>query len=164
MQKLLPLPVFDFLKNILTSFVTKCDIEKAFIFDVVSKIYIATDANLMETDTIALCSDMIDLTVDVSGIYGGKEMKEEEMKQNGSNGLVNNSLMDANNAFDNESSSFITLQSAKQSILALRQVGKHLALVCIMKRPKNKGLLEYNIKCFKQAMNQLFVLLQKVDK
>ena len=72
-QQLLPLSVSGFLKNILTSFVTKCDIEKAFIFDVVSKIYIATDANIPDPDTVSLCSDLIDLTVDVSGIYGKHE-------------------------------------------------------------------------------------------
>ena len=177
-QKLLPVSVHQFLKNILTSFVTKCDIEKAFIFDIVSKIYIATDANLMETDTISLCSDMIDLTVDVSGIYGShKELKqvgiEDEKDNDGDLQNVsyqppnpNQNLIDANNSFDSESSSFITLQtqSPKQTILALRQVGKNLALVCIMKQPKNKGLLEYNIKCFKNAMNQLFKLLQKTKK
>ena len=177
-QKLLPISVHDFLKNILTSFVTKCDIEKAFIFDVVSKIYIATDANLMETDTISLCSDMIDLTVDVSGIYGSKQQEKNNKNNNENNNNNDNmmehkqqenmmmmnenqNLIDANNSFDDESSSFITLQSSKQTILALRQVGKNLALVSIMKKPKNKGLLEYNIKCFKNAMNQLFQLLQK---
>ena len=91
-QQLLPQSVSGFLKNILTSFVTKCDIEKAFIFDVVSKIYIATDANLMDSDTISLCSDLIDLTVDVSGIYGKHEQDAEDMKLQHDNP----SLMDAN--------------------------------------------------------------------
>lgn len=45
-------------------------IEKAFLFDVVSKIYIATDSNPVDIQSYELCSDMIDVVVDVSCIYG----------------------------------------------------------------------------------------------
>lgn len=51
-------------------FVQSCRIEKAFLFDVVSKIYIATDSNLVDMQTYELCSDMIDVVIDVSCIYG----------------------------------------------------------------------------------------------
>ena len=47
-----------------------CMIEKAFLFDVVSKIYIATDSNPVDMQTYELCSDMIDVVIDVSCIYG----------------------------------------------------------------------------------------------
>ena len=42
-------------------------IEKAFLFDVVSKIYIATDASLVDMQTYELCCDMIDVVLDISG-------------------------------------------------------------------------------------------------
>ena len=45
-------------------------IEKAFLFDVVSKIYIATDSSPVDMQTYELCSDMIDVVLDVSSIYG----------------------------------------------------------------------------------------------
>jgi len=45
-------------------------IEKAFLFDVVSKIYIATDSSPVDMQTYELCSDMIDVVIDVSSIYG----------------------------------------------------------------------------------------------
>jgi Ras-related GTP-binding protein C/D len=44
--------------------------EKAFLFDVVSKIYVATDSNPVDMQTYELCSDMIDVVIDVSCIYG----------------------------------------------------------------------------------------------
>ena len=47
-----------------------CGIEKAFLFDVVSKIYIATDSNPVDVQSYELCSDMIDVVIDVSCIYG----------------------------------------------------------------------------------------------
>lgn len=44
--------------------------EKAFLIDVVSKIYVATDSSPVDMQTYELCSDMIDVVVDVSCIYG----------------------------------------------------------------------------------------------
>lgn len=45
-------------------------IEKAFLFDVVSKIYIATDSTPVDMQSYELCCDMIDVVIDVSCIYG----------------------------------------------------------------------------------------------
>lgn len=45
-------------------------IEKAFLFDVVSKIYIATDSSPVDMQTYELCCDMIDVVIDISCIYG----------------------------------------------------------------------------------------------
>ena len=45
-------------------------IEKAFLFDVVSKIYIATDSSPVDMQSYELCCDMIDVVVDISCIYG----------------------------------------------------------------------------------------------
>lgn len=67
-QKLIPqLPTLENLLNILCS---NSGIEKAFIFDVVSKIYIATDSSPVDMQSYELCSDMIDVVIDISCIYG----------------------------------------------------------------------------------------------
>lgn len=47
-----------------------CHVEKSFLFDVSSKIYIATDNSPVDMPTYELCCDMIDVTTDLSGIYG----------------------------------------------------------------------------------------------
>ena len=67
-QKLIPqLPT---LENMLNIFVSNSNAEKAFLFDVVSKIYIATDSSPVDMQSYELCCDMIDLIIDVSCIYG----------------------------------------------------------------------------------------------
>ncbi|RXM33934.1 Ras-related GTP-binding protein D [Acipenser ruthenus] len=67
-QKLIPeLPT---LENLLNIFITNSAIEKAFLFDVVSKIYIATDSSPVDMQTYELCCDMIDVVIDISCIYG----------------------------------------------------------------------------------------------
>ncbi|KAH3835670.1 hypothetical protein DPMN_109028 [Dreissena polymorpha] len=68
-QKLIPqLPT---LENLLDIFISNSGIEKAFLFDVVSKIYIATDSSPVDMQSYELCCDMIDVVLDVSSIYGG---------------------------------------------------------------------------------------------
>lgn len=44
--------------------------EKAFIFEVVSKLYIATDSAPVDIANFAICSEMIDVFIDISYIYG----------------------------------------------------------------------------------------------
>uniref|UniRef100_A0A674MZU7 Ras-related GTP-binding protein n=1 Tax=Takifugu rubripes TaxID=31033 RepID=A0A674MZU7_TAKRU len=67
-QKLIPqLPT---LENLLNIFISNSCIEKAFLFDVLSKIYIATDSSPVDMSTYELCCDMIDVVIDISCIYG----------------------------------------------------------------------------------------------
>jgi Ras-related GTP-binding protein C/D len=67
-QRLIPqLPTLENLLNIL---VFTCAMEKAYLFDVVSKLYISTDSGPVDMQSVELCSDMIDVVLDVSGIYG----------------------------------------------------------------------------------------------
>lgn len=67
-QKLIPqLPT---LENLLNMLVSNSGIEKAFMFDVVSKIYIATDCSPVDMQSYELCCDMIDVVIDLSSIYG----------------------------------------------------------------------------------------------
>lgn len=67
-QKLIPqLPTLENLLNVLVS---TCAMEKAYLFDVASKLYISTDSSPVDMQSVELCSDMIDVVLDVSGIYG----------------------------------------------------------------------------------------------
>mmetsp|Transcript_18488 Transcript_18488/g.30134 ORF Transcript_18488/g.30134 Transcript_18488/m.30134 type:complete len:440 (+) Transcript_18488:34-1353(+) len=67
------IPQLPAMENLLNIFIANCEVEKAFLFDVVSKIYIATDHNPVDIQSYELCSDMIDVVIDVSCIYGMKE-------------------------------------------------------------------------------------------
>ena len=84
-QKLIPqLPTLENLLNVLVS---TCSMEKAYLFDVASKLYISTDSSPVDMQSVELCSDMIDVVLDVSGIYGHTssnkdEEEEEEEHQN----------------------------------------------------------------------------------
>merc|ERR1719296_323961 len=67
-QKLIPqLPL---LEQCLELLITNSRMEKAYLFDVVSKVYIASDPQPVDLQSYELCSDMIDVVIDVSCIYG----------------------------------------------------------------------------------------------
>eukprot|EP00934_Nitzschia_sp_Nitz4_P004012 Nitzschia sp. Nitz4//scaffold42_size132992//52794//54142//NITZ4_003393-RA/size132992-augustus-gene-0.102-mRNA-1//1//CDS//3329551700//4002//frame0 len=66
-QRLIQWPT---LENLLSVLVSTCSMEKAYLFDVVSKLYISTDPGPIDMQSVELCSDMIDVVLDVSGIYG----------------------------------------------------------------------------------------------
>lgn len=67
-QKLIP--QLGTLENLLNVLCSSSGIEKAFLFDVLSKIYIATDSSPVDVQSYEICSDYIDVIVDISEIYG----------------------------------------------------------------------------------------------
>ncbi|KAH9415830.1 ras-related GTP binding C/D [Dermatophagoides pteronyssinus] len=134
-QKLIPqMPI---LENLLNVFISNSGIEKAFLFDVVSKIFIATDSSPVDMQSYELCCDMIDVVIDISCIYGINEDGE-------------------GSTFDQCSSSSIRLNSG--TVLYLREVNKFLALVCILREENftKQGLIDYNFQCFRQSIQDVF--------
>ena len=124
------------LENLLNILNSNSGIEKSFLFDVVSKIYIATDGSPVDMQEYELCSDMIDVVIDVSCIYGAGE--------------------GGSSAYDAHSSSIIRLNN--DQVLYLREVNKHLALVCLLREEnfEKQGLLDYNFHCFRSAIHEVF--------
>ena len=66
-----------------------------------------------------------------------------------------------NEAFDQQSHSMIRLNN--NTILLLKEVSKVLAIVCIIREEhfQQQGLIEYNFKCFKEAISQVFAVRAK---
>lgn len=72
-QKLLPpLPAMEAL---LTRLCGACRVQKAYLFDTGSKLYIATDASPTFPRDYEVCSDYVDVIVDVKQLYGGWRQK-----------------------------------------------------------------------------------------
>ncbi|KAM8884788.1 ras-related GTP-binding protein C-like [Synchiropus splendidus] len=144
-QKLIPqLPT---LENLLNIFISHSAIEKAFLFDVVSKIYIATDSSPVDMQTYELCCDMIDVVIDVACIYGHPE---ESPTGGGCRG----------SSYDKESLAIIKLNNA--TVLYMKEVTKFLSVVCILREEsfEKKGLIDYNFHCFRNAVQEVFEVSQ----
>ena len=138
-QKLIP--EMSTLEGLLNLFAQNCCVEKVFLFDVLSKIYVATDSSPVDIQSYELCCDMIDVVVDVSCIYGSgggvpgvaaaADTEESSAAANLGGGI----------AFDSRSGSTIALDNG--TVLYLREVSNVLAMVCIIREDNylrmNKG-------------------------
>mmetsp|Transcript_28124 Transcript_28124/g.56410 ORF Transcript_28124/g.56410 Transcript_28124/m.56410 type:complete len:586 (+) Transcript_28124:43-1800(+) len=97
-QRLIPeLPTLEHLLNVLVS---TCSMEKAYLFDVASKLYISTDSSPVDMQSVELCSDMIDVVLDVSGIYGlGGQSPSGKGQKNANRALEDGKEIDDNEGF-----------------------------------------------------------------
>ena len=106
-QKLIPqLPTLEALLNNLCG---ACNIEKAYLFDIMSKIYIATDTSPTDITTYEVCSDYIDVVIDVSEIYGWDRPEDES---------------DESETGNNDAESLITMETKGCRFLYLREINK----------------------------------------
>lgn len=140
-QKLVPqLPT---LNNLLDILLSSCNIDKSYLVDVVTKLYIATDSNPVDVHTYELCSDLVDVVVDVSCIYGVS---------------VSDGNVAQTTPYDAQSAAAIRLNSGM--ILYLREVSAYLALVCVLREEHfaRRALLDYNIDCFKASLERVFLV------
>ena len=142
------IPQLSVLETLLDGLIVSCAMDKAFLFDIVSKIYIATDSNPVDMQTYELCSDMIDVVIDVSCIYGIERTASGVQRiESAAGGAAGGGL-----GYDEGSGSEIHLSN--EYTLYLRQVNRYLALVCLMREDnwKRGGLIEYNFGQMKEAI------------
>jgi Ras-related GTP-binding protein C/D len=136
------MPQNGMLSSLLDNLSTSCRFEKAYLFDVFNKIYIAIDSAPMEEQFYEICSDMIDVVIDMSGIYG----------ETNSNDVC----------FDENSYSLIKINNSRsensKSLLYLRFIDVNLALISIINDEnfERQHLIDYNIKQFKEAVKEIF--------
>ena len=119
-----------------------CRFEKAYLFDVLNKIYLAIDSSPMESQTYEICSDMIDVVLDMSGIYGDD--------------------INTDAYFDDNSTSLINIKNNERSensksVLYLRFIDSNLALISIINEEnfERPHILDYNIKLFRNAVKKI---------
>lgn len=139
-QKLIP--QMGALESLLNTLCSNSRMEKAYLFDVMSKIYIASDTSPGDLSTYETCSDYIDVIVDISEIYGWDRPPEENGAEYG----------------NQEAESLITMERKGCGYLYLREVNKYLALVCIMGEDSpadKKALIDYNVSAFQKALAEV---------
>ena len=114
-------------------------VEKTFLFDIQSKIYIATDSSPVDMQSYELCSDMIDIVLDMTLIYTSDQIPEN-------------------------AASVISLDNGM--ILYLCSVNRYydgncrqLALVSLIREEQflKQGLIDYNFRIAADAINKVFL-------
>ena len=127
------------LSSLIEKLTDSCNFEKAFLFDVFNKIYLAMDNSPNASQNYELCSDIIDVVLDMSGIYGDPT---DEFY------------------FDDKSTCSIKIfnhYTNSNSILFLKFIHKNLALIAIINEENynRNNLLDYNINIFRQGVKSI---------
>ncbi|KAI1164222.1 Gtr1/RagA G protein conserved region-domain-containing protein [Nemania serpens] len=151
-QKLIPR--LGILEAMLTNLCRTCRFEKAYLFDVTSKIYIATDSAPADMTSYEICSDYIDVIIDVTEVYGS--WPRSEKYRDGLEGPPWNQRLEDQVA-SNWAESCMVLSDGSKPII-LREVDKYLALVAIMKEDSydKMPLVNINVEVVVQGLKEFF--------
>ena len=136
-QKLVP--HLDTLENLMNTLVNNSGMAKAYLFDARTKVYVASDTRPMDMEVYEMCSDYIDVVMDIIDLYG-YERKHDE---------VLGDQME-------ETESSMTIHDG--SMIYLKEMNQYLCLVTVIKNEdaKNKkGLIDYNCHIFQEALNRV---------
>ena len=149
----------------------------------ISKIYIATDRSPVDIPSYEICSDFIDVVIDISDIYGyplflesrvnNSTYERRDVDGGTDEGETSSIMRIRKEEIDKKNNATSTFHTEKpDTVLYLREINKSpshiltsadnrcLALICILpnKAMEDHGLLEYNVQCFKDAIQSIFGL------
>lgn len=143
-QKLVP--ELPFLENMLDNLVQHSKIEKCFLFDINSKIYVSTDSSPVDIVTYETCAEFVDVTIDLHDLY---KIQGKEDALAGSTGNKPPPEVKGVSALNNG------------VVIYLRQMIRGLALVALI-RPDDTDIescltvVDYNVDIFKKGLEQVW--------
>lgn len=123
-----PLLASGKVEQIMDAIVTTCRLEKAVLFDIVSKLNFATDSTGHSSSTYSLLQDMLEVVVDMGSIYNNNHLTSENTE--------------------------CSISLSNGEILFMRLIEKSLAFVAIIKAENfdKTFLLNHNLNAFKDAL------------
>ncbi|KAI5951168.1 GTR2 [Candida jiufengensis] len=166
------IPDLPSLEHMLDNLVQHSNIDKVFLFDVNSKIYVATDSSPVDIQTYEVCAEFIDITIDLDDLY----IENEKKNPNKKNGRV----VEDNNDETKELKSISHLSNG--STLYLKQMIRGLALVALIRNEtfdneyidhsqdsndnianttisdseKSLTIIDYNVNLFKESLMKMW--------
>lgn len=151
-QKLIPR--LGTLESMLTNLCRTCRFEKAYLFDVLSKIYIATDSATADMASYEICSDYIDVIIDITEIYGTWQRSDDGRKR--LEGEPWNAKLEDQVGCSTAESCLVLHDSHKP--IMLREVDRYLALVAIMTDDSydRMPLVNMNVEAVVEGLTEFF--------
>ena len=143
------LPQLEAMETLLTKLCSTCRMQKAYLFETVSKIYIATDASPTFLRDYEVCSDYVDSIVDIKQLYGWHGRAPEGQPDPG--------LDSTNLSFIGESS--VSFDKTGDTYIYAREIKDTLSLLCIMGKGSSadkRVLIDYNIDILHDALLKIF--------
>jgi Ras-related GTP-binding protein C/D len=164
------LPQLPAMETLLTKLCSSCRIQKAYLFDTISKIYIATDTSPTFLKDYEVCSDYVDVIVDIKQIYGYEARQTADGSQQPESSTEMSFVGESMVTFDRTGDTYIyareiseyvdTLLFLSRSLTQLLTcVCSSLSLICLMGQgngPDNRAVVDYNVDILSDALLQVF--------
>lgn len=167
------LPTFPPTETLLTKLCSTCRIQKCYLFDTVSKIYVATDASPTFLKDYEACSDYIDLVVDIKQLYSWQDESATSSSSNTSESMGESTV-----TYDPSGDTYIYAREICKCVFSLphpsrlffmankafwfllRHESRNLSLVCLMgnegNSPEQKHLVDHNVNVVHEALVKIF--------
>jgi Ras-related GTP-binding protein C/D len=161
------------LENMLDNLVQHSLIDKVFLFDINSKIYVATDSNPVDIQIYEVCAEFIDITIDLDDLYAEDEVEALASSEHNSESQPGSLVSQSTKATPKELKSISHLSNG--SILYLKQMIRGLALVALIRNDEvgddgvkdvgeNEGgsieksltIIDYNVNLFKGSLMKMW--------
>lgn len=161
------------LENMLDNLVQHSLIDKVFLFDINSKIYVATDSNPVDIQIYEVCAEFIDITIDLDDLYAEDEVEALASSEHNPESQPGSLVSQSTKATPKELKSISHLSNG--SILYLKQMIRGLALVALIRNDEvgddgvkdvgeNEGgsieksltIIDYNVNLFKGSLMKMW--------
>lgn len=158
-QKLIPR--LGQLEAMLTNLCRTCRFEKAYLFDVNTKIYIATDSTPEDMASYEICSDFVDVIIDFTEVYGSwprsQQWRDRLEAEPWSQPLEDQVACEW-------AESGMVLADARRPIM-LREVDRFLALVAIMREGSYDKMpqINMNVDIVVKGLTEFFEITKPKD-
>ncbi|QLL33661.1 hypothetical protein HG536_0E05720 [Torulaspora globosa] len=145
-QKLIP--ELSYLENMLDNLIQHSKIEKAFLFDINSKIYVSTDSSPVDIQLYEVCAEFVDVTIDLFDLY--KDSHRSDKRASGGETTPYRPRELKNVA-----------QLGNDVIIYLKQMIRGLALVAVI-RPNGADaescltVADYNVDILKRGLEEIW--------
>ena len=135
------------LENMLDNIAQYSAIDKVFLFDVNSKIYVATDSTPVDIQTYEVCADFVDITIDLDDLYIESENVRNNQRVSKKQEIMSISRL------------------SNGSILYLKQMIRGLAFVALIRHDDTDDqifldnlltIIDYNVSCFKKSLMKMW--------
>lgn len=160
------------LENLLDLLMQYSNFDKVFLFDINSKIYVATDSSPVDIQNYEVCAEFIDVSIDLDGLYDSYSANDSDSSQIQSRNSIADiydesqykKLQPTDNIGDsNDLSKPIRCISRLENgqMLYLHQMIRGLALVAVSRlddddETTSLSVIDHNVSIFKKSLEKMW--------
>jgi Ras-related GTP-binding protein C/D len=164
------------LENLLDLLMQYSNFDKVFLFDVNSKIYVATDSSPVDIQNYEVCAEFIDVSIDLDGLYETttdetNALQLQQIKRNSIAGSLydeqgnakqyQNSMVDDVNINTNTKPTKCISKLENGTMLYLHQMIRGLALVAVSRLDDEDettamSVIDHNVAIFKKSLEKMW--------